>query len=311
MQFVTPIAVSTLNSGRIQHNKSLAARLQNFHGTIEPVDSDISLQGETGLLSGIIWSEDSPNCIKLYNVSSGFSSVGVLSVSCNTSTQANSLLSSSYFSSGEVVLITADNILKLVDNTGASFVQLGVYPEIPRQEANNTLQLGNMSASSFLLSLSDITLTSNLSISTGFSINFDAAKIRNVASVGEISTNVGYAKFSNSNAIDSSSVRIIGGVSRSINTLSGTSITLECNTYSSYSISLSGDTTIAVANVPIMSCIQLSVTSNTQYYIKWPTSFKWSNGIIPIPPSNNANAVYSFITVDSGNTWYATSSYES
>ncbi len=311
MQFVTPIAVSTLNSGRIQHNKSLASRLQNFHGSIEPIDSDVSIQGDLGLLEGMLWSRDAPNALKLYNLDKKFSGIGLVTVACNSQANASTLLASSYFEPGELVFISSNNTIKIVDNTGSSFVQMGVYPDIPRQEANNSLQLSNVSSSNFLVSSLDAFLTSNLQVSSGQYIQFDGIKIKNTSGIGERSTSSGYTKFSNSNIIDSSSVRVVGATSRSSNVLSGTSITLECNTCSAYSISLSGDTTIAVANVPSMSCIQLTVTSNTQYYIKWPTSFKWSNGIIPIPPSNNANSVYSFITVDSGNTWYATSSYDS
>jgi len=311
MKFITPIAVSTINTGRIQHNESLGSLLQHFHGSSQPANSDVSLQGVKGLVDGVLWSREYPASIRAYSSSTDtFNSSSLITVSCNTFSDANSYLISNYLEAGELVSIRDSDRLYLVDNTRTSLVQAGVYPDTPRTNANNALSLSGILASKFVVNSLDTTISANLILANSKSIIFSSGYITNSNSTAQIATSKGYLRSSNSALLDSSSIKFNGPAYRSYYELSGSNVTLECNSYSSYSITLTGDTTVNMANVPSMSFLQLKVTANNSYYIKWPFSVKWSNGIVPIPPTNNANSVYSLLSVDSGNTWYATSNFE-
>jgi hypothetical protein len=91
--FILPRSVDTLNTGRIKINKSASAVLQNFYSTNVPTDSSITIENQTGLLNGMLWSKQYLNNLptSLYVFDSIFKKSGILNTDVNTYAYASSL----------------------------------------------------------------------------------------------------------------------------------------------------------------------------------------------------------------------------
>ena len=134
--FVTPRAVSTIGSGRIAHNSSLQALLQNFYSPATPVAASIDLEGSLGLQNGIIWRQGGTGAqdgrLFVYDTNSpshplysGFTREGVAYISQNTFVQANAALSNNYFQAGEIIRVKDEDKLYMVKNSGTEFIAIG------------------------------------------------------------------------------------------------------------------------------------------------------------------------------------------
>lgn len=134
--FVTPRAVSTIGRGRIDHNTSLQALLQNFYSSAPPVAESIDLEGQNGLVNGIIWRQGGTGAqdgrLFVYDTNSpshplysGYTREGIAYISQNTFAQANAALSNSYFQAGEIVRVKDEDKLYMVKQSGTEFIAIG------------------------------------------------------------------------------------------------------------------------------------------------------------------------------------------
>lgn len=134
--FITPRAVSTIGRGRINHNSSLQALLQNFYSTVPPVAESVDLEGEIGLQSGMLWRQGGTNPqdgrLFVYDTNSashplytGFTREGIAYISQNTFVQANAALSNNFFQAGEIIRVKDEDKLYMVKQSGTEFIAIG------------------------------------------------------------------------------------------------------------------------------------------------------------------------------------------
>ena len=134
--FVTPRAVSTIGRGRVDHNSSLQALLQNFYSSSPPVAASVDLEGVPGLLDGMIWRQGGTNPqdgrLFVYDTNSpshplysGFTREGIAYITQNTFAQANAALSNNYFQSGEIIRVKSEDRLYIVNDARTQLVQIG------------------------------------------------------------------------------------------------------------------------------------------------------------------------------------------
>lgn len=203
--FVTPRAVATISRGRIDHNSSLQALLQNFYSSAAPVNTSVDLEGELGLQNGMLWRQGGTNPqdgrLFVYDTNSpshplysGYTREGIAYISQNTFVQANAALSNNYFQAGEIVRVKDEDKLYLVNNLGTSLIAIGSGTSTAANiwQTNNTYVyytgglnigvgtavpsytmhvVGNVYASVDFITPSDERLKSNIvSISNGLSI---------------------------------------------------------------------------------------------------------------------------------------------
>ncbi len=203
--FVTPRAVSTIGRGRIDHNSSLQALLQNFYSSAPPVATSIDLEGENGLRDGIIWRQGGTGAqdgrLFVYDTNSpshplytGYTREGIAYITQNTFAQANAALSNNYFQAGEIIRIKDEDKLYLVNDLRTSMIAIGSGTSTAANiwQTNNTYiyytgglnvgvgiatpsytmhVVGNVYASVDFITPSDIRLKSNIMpISDGLNI---------------------------------------------------------------------------------------------------------------------------------------------
>lgn len=89
---------------------------------------------------------------------------------------------------------------------------------------------------------------------------------------------------------------------------SGGAVTLDLNSGTVFSITISEDTTFTFSNPPASGtagAFSLILTQNADAKtITWPTSAKFDSGTAPDLSTNSAVYVLTFFTVDNGTTWY-------
>lgn len=86
--------------------------------------------------------------------------------------------------------------------------------------------------------------------------------------------------------------------------LSGTSVTVNCNTAQAFYLSMTGNTTFTfngVTNAWGMSFV-LEIIGNGST-ITWPSSVDWAGGTAPDAPASGEKDIYVFYTRDGGTTW--------
>ena len=86
--------------------------------------------------------------------------------------------------------------------------------------------------------------------------------------------------------------------------LTGTSVTVNCNTAQAFYLSMTGNTTFtfnSVTNAWATSFV-LEITGNGGT-ITWPSSVDWAGGTAPAAPASGETDIYVFYTRDGGTTW--------
>ena len=87
--------------------------------------------------------------------------------------------------------------------------------------------------------------------------------------------------------------------------LSGTSVTVNCDTAQAFSLTMTGNTTFtfnSVSNAWATGFV-LELTGNGGT-VTWPTSVDWAGGTAPDAPASGETDIYAFWTRDGGTTWY-------
>jgi len=90
--------------------------------------------------------------------------------------------------------------------------------------------------------------------------------------------------------------------------LSGTSVTVNCDTAQAFSLTMTDNTTFtfnSVANAWSYGFVlELTGHSTTAYTVTWPSSVEWAGGTAPDAPATGETDIYVFWTRDGGTTWY-------
>lgn len=279
--FVTPRAVSTIGRGRLNHNSSLQALLQNFYSTSPPVAESVDLEGEIGLQNGIIWRQGGTGAqdgrLFVYDSNSashplyaGFTREGIAYISQNTFVEANLALSNSYFQAGEIVRVKDEDKLYMVRQSGTDFIEIG----------SGT---GGGSTAANIWQTDNTYVYYNDGLNVGIHTSTPSYTLH-VA--GNVYSNVYYET---------------SGV------LSGTNITINCQIGSVFTLTTSGNTTFTFSNPPTSGVaygFTLLVIAGGTHSLTWPISVKWSNGVVPTEPAPGDDKMYSFFTFDGGTVWY-------
>jgi len=87
--------------------------------------------------------------------------------------------------------------------------------------------------------------------------------------------------------------------------LSGTSVTVNCDTAQAFSLTMTGNTTFtfnSVSNAWSTGFV-LELTGNGST-VTWPTSVDWAGGTAPDAPASGETDIYVFWSRDGGTTWY-------
>lgn len=307
--FILPRSVDTLNTGRIKINKSASAVLQNFYSTNVPTDSSITIENQTGLLNGMLWSKQYLNNLptSLYVFDSIFKKSGILNTDVNTYAYASSLLSSNVFQAGELIRCYEEDALYLVSDNSTSLVSVGVGTQ-QVQVANNTIFLNGNTYSNFLKTDYPSVVTGNIRINS-MSIGSTNLAPNNSNTVANVGTRT--ITFSNSNTIYSF-ISVGGGVRSNVYVesrlaVSGSNVTLDLARASKFVVNATSNITINFSNIaPNNNVAVVSVLyHNTGYfYLNWPATVRWPNGAEPFPPIAGNVGSYTLITTNNGNSWY-------
>lgn len=87
--------------------------------------------------------------------------------------------------------------------------------------------------------------------------------------------------------------------------LTGTSVTVNCDTAQAFSLTMTGNTTFTFNSVSsgwsIGFVLELTGNGGT---VTWPTSVEWAGGTAPDAPASGETDIYVFWTRDGGTTWY-------
>ena len=87
--------------------------------------------------------------------------------------------------------------------------------------------------------------------------------------------------------------------------LSGTSVTVNCNSAQAFSLTMTGNTTFTFNSVTNAwsTGFVLELTGNGST-VTWPSSVEWAGGTAPDAPASGETDIYVFWTRDGGTTWY-------
>lgn len=92
--------------------------------------------------------------------------------------------------------------------------------------------------------------------------------------------------------------------------LSGTSVTVDCDEANSFTLTTSGNTTFTFDYGGINLTTDdsygftLKVTAGGTHTLSWPASVEWPGGTAPDAPASGETDVFVFYTVDGGTNWY-------
>jgi hypothetical protein len=150
--FNTPRVVSTIAQGRIDQNGALTALLQNFADPLQPLATEVALEGVQGLRTGMLWyksgttTSEGQGRLFVYN-GSIFTRNGIAVYQMPSATAANTAASGGKISRGELVDV-GDNRLYMVNSAGTNIVDIGIPP--PGTISTNADTLDNIDSLGFL-----------------------------------------------------------------------------------------------------------------------------------------------------------------
>jgi hypothetical protein len=137
----------------------------------------------------------------------------------------------------------------------------------------------------------------------------------NVSITGDLTTtgtfdHTGNAVVSGSATMGSAIVSgefIADSVNETYSALSGTAVTVNCETGNFFSLSTSGNTTFTFSNPPASGTaysFTLRLTAGGTHTITYPASVDWAGGTAPDAPASGETDLLAFATHDGGTTWY-------
>ena len=172
--FVTPKAVTTIAQSRIDYNQSVTSLLDNFASVGAPGPGAISLEGSTGLRTGMLWyksgssTADGQGRLFVYN-GTEFTRNGINTYKVASVSAANAAVVAGTITYGELVTVGNDTLYIVnASNTG-------VVPLTVGTAANSNL-LDGLDSTQFLRSdaadsmSGKLTVTNNVSVSQNLGI---------------------------------------------------------------------------------------------------------------------------------------------
>lgn len=308
--FVLPRSVDTLNTGRIKTNKSSTAILWHFYSTSEPTSSSVTLENQSGLLEGMIWSrkysDNIPTSLYMYDGST-FTREGIYRTDVNTFSYAQSLVSSNVLQAGELVRCYEDDVLYIVTDNGLSLASVGVGSQTV-QEALNTLYLNGNAYSKFLKIDYPTTISGNVSLS---SLSVGPANVTTVTPNTVITAGDKATTFSN--VSNSYAFMTVGGVLSANSyvesrlSASGANVMLDLSKASKFVVNATSNINLSFSNVASnndVAIVSILYHSTGYFYLNWPVGIKWPNGNEPFHPIAGNVGSYTLISTNNGNVWY-------
>ena len=97
------------------------------------------------------------------------------------------------------------------------------------------------------------------------------------------------------------------GIFGGTKTLSSTETAFDCSVATSFTKTITGNTTLSFINVPsdATCCVTVVLKNGGNYVVSWPAGVKWTDNAAPVLTSNGTD-VLTFITLTGGNVWYGT-----
>lgn len=319
--FTLPSSTDTIYAGRPKVNDSLQALLQNFFSAASPQANSVNIEGSIGLKPGMLWVNQGNSSISsrvfLYDdtmpshpLYPGFTRDGIGIISQNTLTQANTALAAGLLQSGELIRIRNLDRVYLVSHDTTSLIDLGTAGTV--EVANNALNFNGIPSSSFVQINSNVTINTQLGISSSGSISVGPLTISNTISNATFSTSTGSLNFNSTNIpVQISGVLRANTYTQPVTQSTGASISFDCSATNVFLANLTANTSVSFANVPISgnsyTCMIIASSSpTTQYTISWPAATRWASGRVPATMNLNQTDIYTFNTVNGGTIWYAT-----
>lgn len=100
---------------------------------------------------------------------------------------------------------------------------------------------------------------------------------------------------------------IADSINETYSALSGTGVTIDCETGNFFALSTSGNTTFTFSNPPASGTaysFTLKLTAGGTHTITYPASVDWAGGTAPDAPASGETDLLAFTTYDGGTTWY-------
>jgi hypothetical protein len=100
---------------------------------------------------------------------------------------------------------------------------------------------------------------------------------------------------------------IADSLNETYSALSGTAVTVDCETGNFFALSTSGNTTFTFSNPPASGTaysFTLKLTAGGTHTITYPASVDWAGGSAPTAPASGETDLLAFATYDGGTTWY-------
>lgn len=230
--FVTPRIVTTIAQSRLDYNESITSLLQNFASTGEPDPNEISLEGVTGLRTGMFWyksgstTSDGQGRFLVYD-GTKFTRNGIGTYQMPSVATANSAAAAGTIEYGDLVLVGTDD-LYLVNAAETGVIQVG--------RAATTLS--GLTSAQFLRSDVDTTSSANLSFSSN---NFIQVPIGTTAQrpqggfarPGQIRYNHSLSQYEGYHDTDWEAISRVNAVSNSAN-FSANVVFISDNFYTTY-----------------------------------------------------------------------------
>lgn len=163
--FVTPRVVTTISQSRIDYNESVTSLLQNFASAGEPDPLDISLEGSTGLRTGMFWyksgtdTTDGQGRFLVYDGTS-FTRNGIGTYQMTSGTEANTAATAGVIEYGDLILLGTDELF-MVNSAGSAIKKIG----------GDASTLSGLVSTQFLRSDESDSMTGSLTVSGDLTVD--------------------------------------------------------------------------------------------------------------------------------------------
>lgn len=182
----------------------------------------------------------------------------------------------------------------------------------PRGGIVQPTHTGDVSITGDLTTIGAFDHTGNTIVSG--SATMGSASITGSATMGNAivsgSATMGSASITGSATMGSATVSgefIANSLNETYSVLSGTAVTINCESGNFFALSTSGNTTFTFSNPPASGTaysFTLKLTAGGTHTITYPASVDWAGGTAPDAPASGETDLLAFTTYDGGTTWY-------
>ena len=177
----------------------------------------------------------------------------------------------------------------------------------PRSGIVQPTHTGNVSITGDLTTVGTFNHTGNAIVSG--SATMGSATVSGSATMGSatVSGNVSVTGSASMGSTIVSGEFIADSVNETYSALSGTAVTINCESGNFFALSTSGNTTFTFSNPPASGTaysFTLKLTAGGTHTITYPASVDWAGGTAPDAPASGETDLLAFTTYDGGTTWY-------